>query len=241
MKKIMITAHSGCDGTPDNSMESILKGIELGADCIEIDIRMDPQGKMWLTHNELEDYSAALPLETAFGTILKSDAAVNCDLKEKKLLYPVLEAAETAGFSPERLVFSGSVDVGLLLRDPSVVRRSRIFLNVEQIFTYMMISPFNPESREERALLFDEHIEGIAALVHRLGVECINPSFRIMTPERIADCHAREIGLSLWTVNDEADQERLLREDLVNITTRNVKSAIRLRQKIRGDLKTAGE
>ena len=32
MKNILITAHSGCEGTPDNSMESILKGIELGAD-----------------------------------------------------------------------------------------------------------------------------------------------------------------------------------------------------------------
>ena len=62
MKHIMITAHSGCEGTPDNSMESIRKGIELGADCIEIDIRMDPHGEQRLTHNELEDYSDALPL-----------------------------------------------------------------------------------------------------------------------------------------------------------------------------------
>ena len=34
MKNVMITAHTGCEGTPDNSMESILTGIELGAEAL---------------------------------------------------------------------------------------------------------------------------------------------------------------------------------------------------------------
>ena len=233
MKKIMITAHSGCDGTPDNSMESIRKGIELGADCIEIDLRMDPQGTIRLTHNEPEDYSAALPLETALRTITESGIAVNFDIKEEKLLYPVLEAAEAAGISRERLIFSGSVDIALLEADPSVVKRARIFLNLAQIFARVAKDALLPETWEERGPLFDEHIDEVAALVKRVGVECINPSFRMMTPERIAACHARGIGLSLWTVDEEADQERLLREDLVNLTTRNVAGALRLRKKIR--------
>lgn len=234
MKNVMITAHSGCEGTPDNSMESILKGIELGADCIEIDIRMDSQGKMWLTHNEIEDYSNVLPLETAFRTIAENGTAVNCDIKEEKLLYPVLEAAEAAGIMQDRLIFSGSVNIDLLERDPSIVKRARIFLNIAQIFDRLMKGAVIPETWEERGTLFGSQIEKTAALVKRLGVECINPSFKMMNPERIALCNAAGIGLSLWTVNEEADQERLLREDLVNMTTRNVKSALRLRKEIRG-------
>ena len=233
MRNTMITAHSGCEGTPDNSMESIRKGIELGADCIEIDLRMDPQGTIRLTHNEPEDYSAALPLETALRTITESGIAVNFDIKEEKLLYPVLEAAEAAGISRERLIFSGSVDIALLETDPSVVKRARIFLNLAQIFARVAKDALLPETWEERGPLFDEHIDEVAALVKRVGVECINPSFRMMTPERIAACHARGIGLSLWTVNEEFDQRRLLREGLVNMTTRNVASALRLRKEIR--------
>ena len=229
MKKIMITAHSGCEGTPDNSMESILKGIELGADSIEIDVRMDPQGVLRLTHNELEDYSDALLLETALKTIAESPAAVNLDLKEEKLLYPVLEAAEAAGFSRSRLIFSGSVDVSLLMSDPTIVQRARIFLNIPVILNYLMKNIAVPESWEERGRSFDTYFEKAAALVKGLDVECINPSFRMMTPKRIAACKAQGIGLSLWTVNEEADQKRLFREDLVNITTRNVASALRIR------------
>ncbi len=230
MKKTMITAHSGCDGTPDNSMESILKGIELGADCVEIDIRMDPQGTLRLTHNELEDYSAAVPLETALRAIAESDVAVNCDLKEERLLYPVLAAAEAAGIPRERLVFSGSVDVALLRVDPTIVRRARIFLNLEQILKHLLMKNFLlPPGWQERIILFDKHFREITRLVKILGVECINPNYKVMTPNRILACHAHGIGLSLWTVNDEADQKYLLRAGLVNMTTRNVAGAMKMR------------
>ncbi len=230
----MITAHSGCEGTPDNSMESILKGIELGSDCIEIDIRMDPQGRMWLTHNAADDYSNLVPLETALRTIAENGAAVNCDIKEENLLYPVLEAAEAAGIPREKLFFSGSVDVDLLLHDPSIVKRARICLNTAQIFGYLMKDAAVPESKEEQGALFDAHFEEITALVKQLGVECINSSYKIMSAERIGACHAKGIGLSLWTINEAEDQERFLREDLVNMTTRQVRSALRLRKEIRG-------
>ena len=232
MRNTMITAHSGCEGTPDNSMESIRKGIELGADCIEIDIRMDPQGGLRLTHNELENYSEALPLETALHAIAESDAAVNCDLKEEKLLYPVLEAAEAAGFRREKLIFSGSVDVKLLEKDPSIVQRARIFLNFAQIFKYFMKNAPIPETKEEQGTLFDENKEMVAALVKQLGVECVNLSYKLMTPARIAACRDLGIGLSLWTVNEEADQACLLQEDLINMTTRNVAGALRIRNEI---------
>lgn len=229
MRKTMITAHSGCEGTPENSMEFIRKGIELGADCIEIDVRMDPDGNLRLTHNELDDYSDVLLLETALRTIAESNAAVNCDLKEENLLYPVLEAAEAAGIPRGRLIFTGSVDVSMLANDPSITQRARIFLNIPEALKYVRKNPSVPETWEDRGGSFDADFERIAALVKELGIECINPSFRMMNAKRIAACHERGIGLSLWTVNDESDQERLLKEDLVNITTRNVISALRIR------------
>lgn len=226
MKRILITAHSGCEGTPDNSMESIRRGVELGADCVEIDIRMDVQGRMWLTHDEPENGADLVPLEAALRMIAGSGVSVNCDLKQEKLLYPVLEAAEDAGIPRERLVFSGSVSIESLLADASVVKRARIFLNMQQIFQYLGEAPADAG---EEGLCFDRRIDDIAALVKRLGVECINPSFRMMPHERIASARARGIGLSLWTVNGEEDQARLMSEELVNMTTRCVISALRIR------------
>lgn len=38
-----ITAHSGCEGTPAGSMESITRALELGANFIEVDVRRSPE------------------------------------------------------------------------------------------------------------------------------------------------------------------------------------------------------
>ena len=233
MSRIWITAHSGCEGTPDNSMASIFKGIELGADCVEIDIRMDERGGLWLTHDALENYSGVVPLGEALRVIAENGVAVNCDIKQEALLYPVLEAAEGAGIPRERLIFSGAVDVDLLRKDPSIVRRARIFLNLSQIYPHIPATP--PKDHEEEAAYFDAHIDEIAALVRALGVECVNPTFRIMPHARIENARAHGIPLSLWTVNEEADQRALMTEDLVNMTTRNVSGALRARRDVRGN------
>ena len=133
MKKIWITAHSGCEGTPDNSLASIEKGIALGADCVEIDIKTDRFGKLWLTHDLPEDFSGLVSLEEAFALIGKSGIAVNCDLKEYGALIPTLELAEKYGIGADRLIISGSVDTALLEKEPEITRRSKVFLNSEEL------------------------------------------------------------------------------------------------------------
>lgn len=229
---MIITAHSGCEGTPDNSMESIRKAIELGADCVEIDINADGRGGLWLAHDALDDYSGAVSLDAALRAISESGAAVNCDIKREELLVPVLEAARVAGIPRDRLIFSGSVDVDRLRNDASIVRRARIFLNLSQIVPHLTSTP--PRNREEAAALFDARLEEIAGLARRLGAECINPPYRLMPPERIDAALACGLQLSLWTVDDEADQRALMQKDLLNMTTRNVSGALRVRREIRG-------
>ena len=118
---VMITAHSGCEGTPDNSLASVKKGIASGADCVEIDVRADGHGKLWLTHDLPEDFSALVSLEEAFALIRDSGIAVNCDLKEYDALLPALALADQCGIAPDKLIFSGSVDTKRLEAYPEIV------------------------------------------------------------------------------------------------------------------------
>lgn len=229
MRKILITAHSGCEGTPENSLESILTGIELGADCVEIDIRMDESGALWLTHDTTGDYSTALPLPKAFEPIARSGIAVNCDIKEARCLYPVIVQAEKSCLSREQLIFSGAVDVRALESDPTIAQRARIFLNLEELCCHL--SPIWPLERPEQVQWLTENIADAAAFMNRVGAECLNAPFTYMPKEIIDLARTNGIELSLWTVNREEDQVRLLREDLLNMTTRSVSSALRLRDK----------
>ena len=96
MKPILITAHSGCEGTAENSLESILRGIALGADCVEIDVQVDEDGRLYLSHDPLPDPGKAVSFPDALRPIAESGIAVNCDLKREVALYPALAALEAA-------------------------------------------------------------------------------------------------------------------------------------------------
>ena len=225
--KIMITAHSGCEGTPDNSMASIEKGIDLGADCVEIDIRMDAQGRLWLTHDLPAFYDGLTPLSDAFTLIAKSGVAVNCDLKEYGALLPVLALADEFGIGPERLIFSGSVDTALLEKAPDIARRARIFLNSEELVRDLMKTGL-PDRIGQTAFML-AHVKTVSDRLHILRAEALNAPYKHMPDELIVQLRARNVALSLWTLNHEAALREFMEKDLLNITTRSVSLALAAR------------
>jgi len=227
-QKTLITAHSGCEGTPENSLSSVEKGIALGADCVEVDVRLDAAGRLVLTHDTPADYSGLAALEDAFALIRESGIAVNCDLKEREALLPALALAEQCGIGPERLIFSGSVDPALLLRDDlRITRRSRIFLNAEVLAQAML--PGSETDRAAQTALFLERTRAVAGRFHALGAEALNAPYMYVPPRLAAALREMGVPLSLWTINDEDALRRFVRWDLLNITTRSVAAALAAR------------
>ena len=51
----MITAHSGCDGTPENSLEFLRTALQSEADAVEVDVRKNGEGKLILSHDETQE------------------------------------------------------------------------------------------------------------------------------------------------------------------------------------------
>ncbi len=227
-RKIMITAHSGCEGTPDNSIASIETGVALGADCVEIDIRMDAQGRLWLTHDLPALFSGLTPVEDAFGLIQKSGIAVNCDLKEYGALLPTLKLAEKCGIGPDQLIFSGSVDTALLAEKPEIARRSRIFLNSEELVRDL--SKKEPPDRWSQTAFLLANADAVSARLRGLGAEALNAPYKYMPDELIEKMRERKAALSLWTLNEEAPLKEFMAKDLLNITTRSASLALGIRK-----------
>ena len=242
MKNTAITAHSGCEGTMRDSFESIERGIALGAECVEVDVQIDAAGVLRLSHDRREDYSGAETLEHAFARVADAGININCDLKAPRVLYPVLELAKKFGLTDGRLIFSGSVSCDLLAADPEIARKARIFLNGEEIgkyfycgaapdFAQILRSPWS-FLRERNVEIMDARIPEIVASAKSVGAAAINLPFKILTHEHIARFRACGAELSLWTVNEEADMRRLLNEDLLSMTTLNVRTAMNVRAEI---------
>jgi len=229
MQHTLITAHSGCEGTPDNSIASVLAGICAGADCVEIDVHADPGGKLWLIHDTPSAYAGLASLEEAFAAILEANVAINCDLKHYEAFAPALLLAEAMRIPRELLYFSGSVDVRALAADPSPAKRANILLNTEELCRYLAPSV---RGREGEMALIDSRLAEVASLVRSIGVAGLNAPYAFFPHERIAAWRAAGLPLSLWTVNEPEPLAALFAEDLLNITTRTVSSAVRIRSEI---------
>lgn len=238
MQHTIITGHSGFENTGRDSIETVVKGVEMGLECVEVDVRMDAQGSLRLSHDCRSSYEGAASLREAMCLIAASDTCLNCDLKEPRTLYPVLALAKECGVREGRLIFSGSVPCDLLAADESISREARIFLNIEEIAKYMYAGQSGdfadllrtPWSQLYEAFgCFDDQMLGkIYRAAESVGAETINLPKKLPY-EMLTKLRSLGAELSIWTVNEEEELKRMLKLEPLNITTMQPGIALRIR------------
>ena len=214
--KPMITAHSGCSGTPANSMEYIRKACSLPIAVLELDIRRHPDGTLLLTHDPIGD-APLVRLDDAFSYLSNLEIKINCDLKEYDLESAVLETAERSGVARDRIIFTGSVTNAktFLKTHPDVC----VMINPEELLPDFYTRIQNDKIETMGALL-DACKEG--------GYSVININFRVRDDALFARCADAGIAVSAWTANQEEDIRRLYEKNVVNITTNNPELALEI-------------
>ena len=226
----LITAHSGCEGTADNSMASIEAAIALGADCAEIDVHVDGGGRLWLTHDAPERFEGLVALEEAFARVRESGIGVNCDIKRHAVLYPTLALAERVGVPRDQRILSGAVGVQLLREDAGIARRARVFLNIEELAAELL--PGHEEDYITLGAFLLKNPSLVAARLRALGAEALNAPYRYTDDAIMQALRAEGVALSLWTIDDADDLRAFMGKELLNITTRNVRGALAARRSV---------
>ena len=129
---VHITAHSGCDGTPDNSLEFVHHALQTNADVLEVDVRKTKDGVLAISHDALEDGRDAPALDAVFALVAQTDKWINCDLKEPDLENAVIDLARGHGLL-QRLIFSGTVSLERVRVDETLRREVLIYINIEEL------------------------------------------------------------------------------------------------------------
>ena len=216
---MMITAHSGCDGTEDNSMPYLRHAVSLLTEALEIDIRKDENGTPVLSHDRA-DGGKAVTLREAFDFLAEGDKRINCDLKEYGLEEAVLRTAADSHLNPDRLIFTGSVTDCMHFRErhPELT----VFINAEELVSgfYEPYLAGRPDPAAEELLL---------KRCRQAGFDILNINYRVCSEKFFRRCREEGIGLSVWTVNDPADMLRMMTEGVENLTTRAVCEALKIR------------
>lgn len=220
----VITAHSGCDGTEDNSLEFIAYALASEADCLEVDVRQDQCGDLYLAHNENE--ARGVLVREAFALLKeRTEKKLNCDLKRKGLEIPIYRLAEEWGVE-RQIIYSGEVSVKLLEEKEREFPDAEIYLNIENICPGIY-----EETDEGRRV---ETVKNALTAAADCPIACINMEYHLYTGAIRALFEKMGVRCSVWTVNEEKDIRAMLESGAANITTRNLKRALEIRAELMG-------
>ena len=208
----VITAHSGCEGTPPNSREHILAAIASGAEMLEVDIR-GRDGYLYLSHDEVEDPSACVSFDRLLDLISSVPALrVNCDVKTDGLIEGVMKAAHARGLGG-RMLFTGQCN-----------HRGELISRLGgELWISMWPSTHGEADLRATAEAYDTAAEPI-----------LNVQYSMISQENYAFLCERGMSFSAWTVDDEPTLRALLGMGIANITTRKPRLAMALRDEIQG-------
>lgn len=248
MRIPLITAHSGCEGTPQDHMDTVELALALGTEVVEMDVRRAQDHVLRISHDalSLEEYALKPTLEEVFRRIRDTQLKINCDVKEPGALEEIFRLAEEANLGKDRLILSGCTSPEQLARDPSLTRKATVLLNLEELLKFFYMAEGLPGWDEEFLRLMSNpwgilravpepldylhfHLDKIVEFAKLLQVDGINLPYWCLT-DRLAEAF-RESGIffSVWTVNEPDRIRRCIRLGAGNITTRAVRTALETR------------
>lgn len=205
-----LTAHTGCEGTADNSLEAITMGYEKDADIVEFDLNFNSSGNPVLSHDEPKEDTVSV--EEAFKLIAEYDSLkVNVDCKKTDDLRSVVALSEKYGIR-DRIFYTGIEEKNV----PAVKEQTP---DVE----YYLNVPKKEIGRNERSL------SALADKIKNLGAVGINMKYTKCSKRLVEVFHSKGLLVSVWTINSERDMKKVLPLGVDNITTRYpsmVKAAI---------------
>lgn len=197
-----VTAHTGCEDTTDNSLESITVGYEKGADIVEFDLNFTEDGTAVLAHDNAEPNSVTL--DEAFDLIAELEGLrVNVDAKSTDNLYAVESLAKKHGVM-DRIFYTGIEE-----QDIEAVKAQTPDI------TYWL--NFKPDVLKTQNR---EYLESLAQKTAELGAVGINLSHVYCTKELVDVFHENGLLVSIWTVNNKFEMVRAVELGADNITTR---------------------
>ena len=226
-----IVGHRGCNELKySNTIESFLKGIELGADMIEFDIRRTGDGVLIIHHDEdvfgnnIKDYEYKFLKSLAFEkglqiptveetlVILRGKTKLVVELKEKGYEKEVVSKIEEYFNDDEFVVisFHGEIIRGIKEKYQNVT------VGLLLGFEYSELKAMNPRINHI-GLLTERYRELFPwKSVKNCKADFIAPHFDLLCLGLLKSAYKKNIPVFVWTVNNERLIKKLIKGRLTS-------------------------
>ncbi|HIE23117.1 MAG TPA: glycerophosphodiester phosphodiesterase [Candidatus Korarchaeota archaeon] len=198
-KNFFIVGHRGASAyEPENTMLSVRKAFEMGADAVEVDARVSNDGYVVIIHDETVD-------RTTNGSGAVSDLsleeirALDAGKSEKiPLLEEVLEEVRDKGCLFLEIKVKEAAIPSLEIVEGREMLDSVLFISFSSDTLYSI----KKASKESHiGLLYIKPVDGIVG-AKRLGCEAVLPYYRLATQKAIAFAHRLKLKVIPWTVDE---------------------------------------
>jgi glycerophosphoryl diester phosphodiesterase len=233
----LITAHSGCMNTSLNSVEGVWKGINAGADIIEVDIRATKDGIVVLLHDEhistgsghyriqdltfeelqkLNRQEDLVQLDEVLPIILEHGRIANLDVKEDHAISHMVRTVERFKMRDNVIITGCEKDRAAYLKDH--YRAYQVLLNASAAL-------YKSFDRNYDAFVKQTCEDAIAASCCGININYI------MCKQTFIDYSARRcLPVMVWTIDDTEIMERFLNMRVHSITSKEIQSLSALRR-----------
>ena len=220
MRLPLVTSHAACKGhAPENTLAGVERAIQLGADAIEIDVHCTADGVPVLLHDETVDRTTdgtgsvhEMPLEV----VRTLDAGARQFVPQFQgtpipTLAEVLDVTKGAVLLQVEIKQQGIEEqVAQAVRDAGAIAACETHSFWPQIVQAMRAV----EPRMAAALLTDGRRvvdwEEFFSFALSLGAQGVSVYHEQATQERVRAGQLRSLTFMTWTVDDEADMQRLV-------------------------------
>lgn len=199
-KLILLTAHSGCENTAQNSAEYIQKALDLPCDIIEVDVRKNADG-FYLSHDAPHG-KFAVTLDEALELLgKKPSVCVNFDLKED-IVCSLAEYLEQKNFM-YRAFFSGSVSQESFCALKN--GKDRVLFNIDGASLKSGADSFLRDLKQKMP-----------------GLKALNLYYKDVSKDLVDACHTQGLKVFVWTVDGANDVKRMADFGVDGITANRV-------------------
>jgi glycerophosphoryl diester phosphodiesterase len=246
----LITAHTGCMSTLDNTLLSIETGLKLGADVIEEDIMVTKDGIPVLSHDDIwytPDGRECRISQLTFEEIsLLQFEVKHGDHRETTRIFKLEEMLPFIQASGKianlDLKDDGSIEpVAALVKKHGLLDQA--FYSGCEKDRAMKAQRSNPEIRkllnvDARDFLSIAYKDMVGQICQdALDAACfgINIHHLAVRPELLEHTSSKGLHVYVWTVNEESLMKQYAEMGVASITTRNVLALVQLKQKMQGE------
>jgi glycerophosphoryl diester phosphodiesterase len=217
-------AHRGDWSTvPENTLAAFAAAERAGADMVELDVQVTADGAVVVLHDETLQRIWGVPRAVAQMTLDEVR-----EVRSGEHGIPTLAEALAACTLPVMLDYkeeSGAVEPALAeVRAADAV--DRVIWAGHNLEGHALLRSLEPAARI--ALSWTNATPASERLLRDLGVEWFNPAWELVDPELVELMHGRGVGVSTWTVDDEAVMRGVLDAGVDAVITNRIGALVAL-------------